>query len=209
MTPGAGLVVRRLRRGSPYKGKVTAYDNAIYIADAAVYLMKAKPELNITNPYALDADAARAAVKDLVASQKAIIGEYWSDAFKQIDSFKSRRHPVGTSWQYQVNSLEGTASPSVKPKEGCTGWSDTWMVKPRTPRARTAPTSGSTGSSRPKTNAEVAEWFGEAPANAKSCDLTADKDHCAHVPRDRHRGTGRTCTTGTRRPRTASTVAPT
>ena len=23
------------------------------------------------------------------------------------------------------------------------------------------------------------EWFGEAPANAKACDQTADKEHCA------------------------------
>ena len=30
----------------------------------------------------------------------------------------------------------------------------------------------------PQANADVAEWFGEAPANAKSCDLTADKNHC-------------------------------
>ena len=25
----------------------------------------------------------------------------------------------------------------------------------------------------------MAEWFGEAPSNAKSCALTADEDHCA------------------------------
>ncbi|MFM8843349.1 MAG: extracellular solute-binding protein, partial [Actinomycetota bacterium] len=30
---------------SPAKGKITAYDSAIYIADAAVYLMATKPEL--------------------------------------------------------------------------------------------------------------------------------------------------------------------
>ena len=30
---------------SPYKGKITAYDSPIYIADAALYLMKTKPEL--------------------------------------------------------------------------------------------------------------------------------------------------------------------
>jgi putative spermidine/putrescine transport system substrate-binding protein len=31
----------------------------------------------------------------------------------------------------------------------------------------------------PKVNAEVAEWFGEAPANAKACDQTSDKGFCA------------------------------
>ena len=31
---------------------------------------------------------------------------------------------------------------------------------------------------RPKANAAVAEWFGEAPSNKKACAETADKDHC-------------------------------
>jgi len=31
----------------------------------------------------------------------------------------------------------------------------------------------------PEANAGVAEWFGEAPSNAKSCALTANPDHCA------------------------------
>src|SRR3990172_3029161 len=39
---------------SPYKGKVTAYDDSVYIADAAVYLKATQPELNITDPYELD-----------------------------------------------------------------------------------------------------------------------------------------------------------
>ena len=30
----------------------------------------------------------------------------------------------------------------------------------------------------PKTNAAVAEWFGEAPANEKACQFTADPNHC-------------------------------
>ena len=33
----------------------------------------------------------------------------------------------------------------------------------------------------------MAEWFGEAPSNPKSCDLTADPEHCAifHAGDDR------------------------
>ena len=30
----------------------------------------------------------------------------------------------------------------------------------------------------PEANAQVAEWFGEAPSNAKSCGMTADPGHC-------------------------------
>jgi putative spermidine/putrescine transport system substrate-binding protein len=33
-----------------YKGKVTAYDSPIYIADAALYLMKHQPDLGIKTP---------------------------------------------------------------------------------------------------------------------------------------------------------------
>src|SRR3954453_4233196 len=39
---------------SKYQGKVTAYDSPIYIADAALYLMRTQPDLGIKNPYALD-----------------------------------------------------------------------------------------------------------------------------------------------------------
>src|SRR6476659_4042027 len=54
---------------SPYKGKVTAYNYAIYVADAALYLMATKPELGIKTPYALDATQL-AAAKDLLVQQK-------------------------------------------------------------------------------------------------------------------------------------------
>ena len=30
----------------------------------------------------------------------------------------------------------------------------------------------------PKVNAQVAEWFGEAPGNSKACAETADPNHC-------------------------------
>ena len=47
---------------STYDGKVTAYDSPIYIADAALYLMKTQPDLGIKNPYALDQKQLDAAV---------------------------------------------------------------------------------------------------------------------------------------------------
>jgi hypothetical protein len=53
---------------SPYKGKVTAYDSPIYIADAALYLKATKPELGIVNPYELDDKQFQASV-DLLKQQ--------------------------------------------------------------------------------------------------------------------------------------------
>src|SRR6266508_3341208 len=60
---------------SPYKGKVTAYDSPIYIADAALYLKATRPELGITNPYELDDKQLQASV-DLLKGQRSVIGEY-------------------------------------------------------------------------------------------------------------------------------------
>jgi putative spermidine/putrescine transport system substrate-binding protein len=163
---------------SPYKGKVTAYDSPIYIADAALYLMKTKPDLGIENPYALDDDQFQAAI-DLLKQQREIIGEYWSDYTKEQAAFTSGDSVLGTTWQVIANLLVGEKVPveTVLPKEGATGWSDTWMIA-KNAKHPNCMYMWMNHIISPKANAAVAEWFGEAPANAKSCDETAAKDHC-------------------------------
>ena len=84
---------------SQYKGKVTAYDSPIYIADAALYLMATQPDLGIKDPYALDEKQLDAAV-DLLKKQGENVGEYWSDYLKEIQAFKNgssvgRHHLAG------------------------------------------------------------------------------------------------------------------
>jgi putative spermidine/putrescine transport system substrate-binding protein len=165
---------------SPYKGKVTAYDAPIYIADAAVYLMATQPDLKITNPYALDQAQFDASVA-LLKKQRSVIGEYWSDYTKEIEAFTNGNSVLGTSWQIIANLLQGQDPPApvkaIKPKEGATGWSDTWMINSKTKHLNCA-YKWLNDIVSPKVNAQVAEWFGEAPANQKSCELTADKNHC-------------------------------
>jgi putative spermidine/putrescine transport system substrate-binding protein len=163
---------------SPYTGKVTAYDSPIYIADAALYLMKTKPDLGIENPYELDDKQFQAAI-DLLKTQRKIIGEYWVDATKEINAFKSADLVLGTTWQYQANVLgaDKVKVQTTLPEEGSTGWSDTWMVSSKAKHPNCA-YMWLDWIISPKANAQVAEWFGEAPSNAKSCALTADKNHC-------------------------------
>lgn len=163
---------------SPYAGAVTAYDSPIFIADAAVYLMATQPELGITDPYSLDQTQFDAAIA-LLEQQKALVGEYWSDYTKAIQAFVSGTTAVGTTWQVIANvaSGEGGNVEAVKPKEGATGWSDTWMIAKDTPNINCAYLWLDHIAS-PATNAAATEYFGEAPSNAKSCELTADKDHC-------------------------------
>ena len=164
---------------SPYKGKITAYDSPIYIADAALYLMATQKDLGITYPYALDQKQFDAAVA-LLKEQKPLIGEYWGDYLKHVASLKSGGTVLGTTWQVNINLAkgEGTKVGGIKPVEGSTGWSDTWMISSKAKHPNCAYLWMNHIIS-PQANAGVAEWFGEAPSNAKSCDLTADKNHCA------------------------------
>lgn len=164
---------------SPYKGNITAYDSPIYLADAALYLMATQKDLGITYPYALDQKQFDAAVA-LLKEQKPLIGEYWGDYLKHVASLKSGGTVLGTTWQVNINlaKSEGTKVEGIKPIEGSTGWSDTWMISSKAKHPNCA-YKWMDHIISPKANAGVAEWFGEAPSNAKSCDLTADKNHCA------------------------------
>jgi putative spermidine/putrescine transport system substrate-binding protein len=163
---------------SPYKGKVTAYDSPIYIADAALYLKATKPDLGITNPYELDDKQFQASV-DLLKQQAGVVGEYWSDYTKEIQAFKSGSSVVGTTWQIIANLAQADKAPVqvTLPREGSTGWSDTWMVSSKAAHPNCA-YRWMDHIVSPKANAQVAEWFGEAPANRLACDQTADKGHC-------------------------------
>ncbi len=163
---------------SPYAGKVTAYDSPIFIADAALYLMKTNPDLGIQDPYALDQTQFDAAIA-LLEQQKPIIGEYWGDYLKNIDAMSSGTTVLGTTWQVNLNyaNAEGEVVKAVLPKEGATGWSDTWMVAKDTKNINCS-YKWLDWISGPEANAQVAEWFGEAPSNSKACALITDATFC-------------------------------
>jgi putative spermidine/putrescine transport system substrate-binding protein len=165
-------------KASDYSGTVTAYDNPIYIADAALYLREHNPELGITDPYELDQEQFDAAI-ELLQQQNEHIGEYWSDYTKQIQAFANGDSSVGTTWQVIVNLLNADGEPEevVLPDEGATGWSDTWMISSEAANPNCA-YMWLDHIISPEANAAVAEWFGEAPSNQKACDLTSDPKHC-------------------------------
>jgi putative spermidine/putrescine transport system substrate-binding protein len=165
---------------SEYAGKFSVYDAPIYIADAAVLLMTTNPELNIKHPYALD-DTQFAAAIDLLEKQKPAVGEYWGDYTKQISSFQNGNTVIGTSWQVIANVLQDSEPPTpievTKPVEGATGWSDTWMINSKTPNINCSYKFVNHITSAP-INIQIAEYFGEAPGNSKSCTLATNPDHC-------------------------------
>lgn len=163
---------------SPAKGKISPYDDAIYIADAAVYLMATQPDLGIKNPYALDQKQFDASIA-LLNQQKPLVSEYWGDYVKQGQGLASGSIAQGQGWQLTANLANTDANKvgTVKPKEGATGWSDTWMIKKGDANINCSYQWLNYVVS-PQVNAQIAEYFGEAPANQKSCALTANKDHC-------------------------------
>jgi putative spermidine/putrescine transport system substrate-binding protein len=165
---------------SEFAGKFSVYDAPIYIADAAVVLMATNPELGIKHPYALD-DTQFAAAIDLLKKQKPAVGEYWGDYTKQISSFQNGNTVLGTTWQVIANVLQGSDPPTpvevTKPIEGATGWSDTWMINSKTKNPNCAYMFLNHITSAP-INIQIAEYFGEAPGNSKSCALASNPDHC-------------------------------
>lgn len=162
-----------------YKGKISIYDDSIFIADAAVWLMATQPELGIEDPYQLTQEQFDAAV-ELLKKQAPYVGEYWpGDVVKQIQSFTTGDSVAGTTWPYQVNQLNAEDVPiaAIKPKEGTTGWSDTWMIysKAENPNCMYL---WMDHMASPEAQATVAEAFGEAPVNLNACDLTENPGHC-------------------------------
>jgi putative spermidine/putrescine transport system substrate-binding protein len=170
---------------SKYKGKLSVYDESSYIADAAMYLKFHQPDLGIENPYELNEEQFNAAI-DLLKEQQANVGEYWSEAAKQISAFAGGDVTVGTTWQYQYFALkeEGApveASPASQgflPKEGATGWSDTWMIA-KDAKHPNCMYEWMNWIISPKANAQVAEYFGEAPAQEKACEETKNPNFCS------------------------------
>jgi putative spermidine/putrescine transport system substrate-binding protein len=170
---------------SKFKGKISQYDDPMSIAEAALYLKMHQPDLGIEDPYELNEEQFEAAV-NLMQEQRSLVGEYWSEAEKQISSFASGDSVVGTTWQYQYFLLKGegkpvAASPASQgflPKEGATGWSDTWMISSEAEHPNCM-YMWMNWIIEPEANAQVAEYFGEAPAQEKACEFTKNKNFCA------------------------------
>jgi putative spermidine/putrescine transport system substrate-binding protein len=153
-----------------YKGKITVPDNPIQIADAALYLMAQKPELGITDPYELTRNQLDAVVV-LLKQQRALIKKYWALASDEIELFKNGDVVIGASWPYQTNTLQNDGVPveDTIPKEGATGWADSWMLSEKSEHVNCAYMFMKYVST-PSVQAQQALYFGETPANKNACE---------------------------------------
>ena len=159
--------------GASNVGRVQAYDGAIYIADAALYLKAHNPELGIDDPYSLTREQFDAAL-NLLRQQRALVGRYWHDAVIQMDDFKNEGVAASSSWPFQVNILQAEEQPiaSVVPSEGVTGWADTTMMHVNAPHPNCA-YMWLEHSLNPKLQGDLAAWFGSVPAVLDACEGNA------------------------------------
>jgi putative spermidine/putrescine transport system substrate-binding protein len=156
--------------GTSNKGRVQAFDGPIYIADAALYLMTHKPELGITDPYALNREQFDAAL-ELLRSQRDLVGRYWHDAFVQIEDFTNEGVAASSTWPFQVNLLKAAGVPieSTIPEEGATGWADTTLMHANAENPNCA-YKWLEHSLNPKLQGDLAAWFGSVPAVPAACE---------------------------------------
>lgn len=166
---------QKLADGKSNKGRVQAYDGPIYVADAALYLMKKKPELGIKNPYELSEDQYKAAL-ELLRGQKKLAHRYWHDAVVQMNDFKTEGVVASSSWGYMVNALVGEKQPiaSTIPEEGSTGWADTTMLHAEAKNVNCA-YKWMEWSLNPKAQIALSEWFGSVPVVPAACKEAAPK----------------------------------
>src|SRR5689334_11625013 len=160
---------QNLPDGKSNKGRVQAFDGPIYIADAALYLMKHKPDLGIKDPYELTEDQYKAAL-ELLRAQRKLVGRYWHDAMIQIDDFKNEGVAASSSWPFQVNLLAADKQPiaSTIPEEGATGWADTTMMHADAANPNCA-YMWLEHSINTKLQGDLAAWFGSVPAVPAAC----------------------------------------
>jgi putative spermidine/putrescine transport system substrate-binding protein len=155
--------------GKSNKGRVQAFDGPIYIADAALYLMKKNPALGIKDPYELNEVQYKAAL-ELLRGQRKLVGKYWHDAFVQIDDFTNEGVVASGSWQFQSNILKSKNRPiaTVVPVEGATGWADSTMLHVDAKHPNCA-YMWMEHSLNPKLQGDLSAWFGSVPAVPAAC----------------------------------------
>jgi len=155
--------------GERYRGKITVPDNPFQIADAALYLSRARPALHIRDPYELTGKQFAAAVY-LLRQQRLLVDRYWTYASDEIQDFRNGDAVVGAGWPYQVSVLAAAKIPvdEVAPREGMTGLIDSWMIAARA-RHPACAYRWLRYITQPRVQAELALAFGETPVNAKAC----------------------------------------
>ena len=106
---------RTCRTASRNKGRVQAYDGAIYIADAAHLSDAQEAGARHQGPLRAERRPVQGRARP-PASQRTLIGRYWHDATVQVDDFKNEGVVASGSWPLPGQSrCKPTRSRSPRP----------------------------------------------------------------------------------------------
>jgi putative spermidine/putrescine transport system substrate-binding protein len=154
-----------------YAGQITVPDDYIQIADAALYLSKTQPKLGITDPYELTTPQFNATVA-LLKAQHPLVKKYWDLASQEETLFQSGTTVVGAAWPVAVSTLiaDKDAVAETIPKEGATGWADSWLLATNAPDPNCA-YRWMEWMTTPQIQAEDAVSYGETPGNKLACPI--------------------------------------
>jgi putative spermidine/putrescine transport system substrate-binding protein len=152
-----------------YKGKITVPDNPIQIADPALQFFGAE------DPYAID-QATLDKVTDKLKQQRSLVRKYWVLATDFEQLFKAGDATIGAGWPLMTNQLrkEGLNVKEVLPKEGVTGWSDSWMLAKNAKHPICA-YQYMNYTTRPDIQAKVVDVTAYSPANLKTCEVVGEQ----------------------------------
>jgi putative spermidine/putrescine transport system substrate-binding protein len=151
------------------KGKITVPDNPIQIADPALQFFGAE------NPYAID-QATLDKVKAKLEQQRPLVRKYWVLATDFEQLFKSGDASIGAGWPLMTTQLKksGMNVKEVLPKEGVTGWSDSWMLSNKAKHPICA-YKYMNYVTNPEVQEKVADVTAYSPANLKTCEVVGEQ----------------------------------
>lgn len=152
-----------------YSGRLVVRDSPLTLGDAALYLRAHDRKLKIKDPFALTPKQLAAAAK-VIAKQRPMVKTYWLNPSDAIAAFATGEASMGEVWPYQVDVLSrsGRQVAGVTPRDGVTGWMDSWMMGARADHPNCM-YQWLNWTSSPEVQQQVAEWDGVAPANPDAC----------------------------------------
>ena len=156
-----------------------SYNLPMYIADAALYLSKAEPSLNIKDIYSLDQNQFQLVI-DFIRNQKTIGLTTYTDSTKAKELIEQNSFSTGLVWQSIYSELKNQY-PNLEylvPSYGTTGWVNSWVIMKDVQNINCAYKWIDWTTSK-ATNASISYWFGEAPAHSTACELIFDENHCS------------------------------
>ena len=150
--------------GKSNKGRVQAFDGPIYIADAALYLMKTKPDARHQGSVRAERGAVQGGARRCCAGSAS-----WWASTGTTPSCRSTTSPTRAWSPRAPGSSRPTSSgprsrpiATVVPEEGATGWADTTMMHAEAKHPNCA-YMWMEHSLNPKLQGDLAAWFGSVP----------------------------------------------